>query len=157
LRFVFAAAVLGAASFVVEPAFAAGPFRPFLGSWRGTGEITTQDSRKEPISCRATYEGDDEQSLTISLVCASDAFRINIESSVTEEGGALRGEWRETTRGVQGDISGQIGRGDFEGQVTAGGVNVGISIRVSGRRQAVSIRPSAGDFRGVDIVLSKAK
>ena len=40
----------------VEPAFAAGPFRPFLGSWRGTGEITSQDGRKEPISCRATYE-----------------------------------------------------------------------------------------------------
>ena len=157
LRVVSAAAVLGAASVVVEPAFAAGPFRPFLGSWRGTGEITTQDSRKEPISCRATYEGDDEQSLTISLVCASDAFRINIESNVTEEGGALRGEWRETTRGVQGDVSGQIGRGDFEGQVTAGGVTVGMSIRVSGRRQAVSIRPSAGDIQGVDIVLSKAK
>ena len=157
LRVVLTAAVLGAAATVVEPAFAAGPFRPFLGSWRGTGEITTQDSRKEPISCRATYEGDDEQSLNITLVCASDAFRINIESNVTEEEGALRGQWRETTRGVQGDVSGQIGRGDFEGQVNAGGVSVGMSIRVSGRKQAVSIRPSAGDIRGVDIVLSRTR
>jgi len=157
LRAVVAAAILGSAATVIDPAFAAGPFRPFLGSWSGRGEITTQDNRREPISCRATYDGDDEQSLSITLVCASDAFRINIESNVTEEEGALRGQWRETTRGVQGDVSGQIGRGDFEGQVTAGGVTVGMSIRVSGRKQAVSIRPSAGDIRGVDIVLSKAK
>jgi len=158
LRVVLTAAVLGAAATVVEPAFAAGPFRPFLGSWRGTGELTTQDSRKEPISCRATYDdGGDEQSLNITLVCASDAFRINIESSVTEDQGALRGQWRETTRGVQGDVSGQIGRGDFEGQVSAGGVSVGMSIRVSGRRQAVYIRPSAGDIRAVDIVLSRTR
>jgi hypothetical protein len=157
LRVVVAAAVLGAAATVAEPAFAAGPFRPFLGNWRGTGEITTQDSRKEPISCRATYEGDDEQSLTISLVCASDAFRINIESNVTAEEGALRGQWRETTRGVQGDLSGQVGRGDFEGQVTGPGFTASMSIRVSGRKQAVYIRPSAGDIRGVDIVLSRVK
>src|SRR5580658_69186 len=79
------------------PALAAGPFRPFLGSWQGSGAITTQDGRREPISCRATYEGDDgDRSLTQSLVCASDSFRLNIQSSATAEGGRLQGQWQET-------------------------------------------------------------
>jgi hypothetical protein len=146
------------AVFAADPAYAAGPFRPFLGSWRGTGEITSFDGRREPISCRATYEGGDgDRSLSQTLVCASDAFRLNIESSAVAEGGGLRGEWRETTRGVQGTLSGSIGGGDFEGEVDGGGFTARISLRVNGRKQAVYIRPSAGDIKGVDIVLTRSR
>jgi hypothetical protein len=156
---VVAAAGLSAAlaSSTADPASAAGPLRPFLGSWRGTGEITATDGRREPISCRATYESDDEQSLSQVLVCASDAFRLNIEFNAVAEGGGLRGEWRETTRGVQGTLSGQIGGGDFEGQVDGGSFTARISLHVAGRKQAVYIRPSAGDIRGVDIVLTRSR
>ncbi len=143
---------------VADPAFSAGPFHPFLGSWRGTGQITGSDGRREPISCRATYEGsEDDTSLSQSLVCASDAFRLNIESSVSADDGNLRGEWRETTRGVQGTLSGQIGGGDFEGQVDGGGFTAQISLRSNGRKQAVYIRPSAGDIHDVNIVLTRTR
>jgi hypothetical protein len=140
------------------PSLAAGPFRPFLGSWQGAGAITTQDGRREPISCRATYEGaDGDQSLTQSLVCASDSFRLNIECSATAEGGQLQGQWQETTRGVQGSLTGQIGGGDFEGMVSGPGFTAQISIRAGGRRQVVHIAPSAGDIRSVDISLAKRR
>jgi hypothetical protein len=155
-----AAAGLGAALAVsaADSASSAGPFRPFLGSWRGTGRITSTDGRAEPISCRATYEGSDgDTSLNQALVCASDSFRLNIESNATADGGSLRGEWRETTRGVQGTLSGQIGGGDFEGQVDGGGFTAQISLRSNGRKQAVYIRPSAGDIRDVNIVLTKSR
>jgi hypothetical protein len=140
------------------PASAAGPFRAFIGSWQGAGAITTQDGRREPISCRATYEGGDgDQSLTQSLVCASDSFRLNIQSNATAEGGQLQGQWQETTRNVQGALSGQIVSGDFEGQVSGPGFTAQISIRAGGRRQVVHIAPSAGDIQSVDISLSKRK
>ena len=140
------------------PVSAAGPFRPFLGSWQGVGKITTQDGRREPISCRATYEGGDgDQSLTQSLVCASDSFRLNIQSSATAEGGQLQGQWQETTRNVQGALTGQIASGDFEGQVSGPGFTAQISIRAGGRRQVVHIAPSAGDIQSVDISLSKRR
>jgi hypothetical protein len=143
---------------VADSALAAGPFHPFIGSWRGGGKITSKDGRQEPITWRATYEGEDgDRSLIQSLVCASDAFRLSIESSAVAEGGALRGEWRETTRNVRGKMSGEIDHGDFQGQVSGFGFTAQISIRASGHRQAVSIRPSAGDIRGVDIVMTRAK
>ena len=140
------------------PALAAGPFRPFLGSWQGSGAITTNDGRREPIGCRATYEGGDgDQSLTQSLVCASDSFRLNIQSSASAQGGQLQGQWQETTRNVQGALTGEIASGDFEGTVSGPGFTAQISIRAGGRRQVVHIAPSAGDIRSVDISLSKRK
>ena len=142
----------------VSFAASAGPFRPFLGNWQGSGSITSSDDRREPITCRATYQnGDDDSSLTQSLVCASDSFRLNIETNATAADGQLQGQWQETTRGVQGQLSGQIGRGDFEGTVTGAGFTAQISIRAAGKRQEVHIQPSAGDIRSVDISLSKRK
>jgi hypothetical protein len=161
-RFQIVAAAAGLATALAAcaaaPAYAAGPFRPFLGAWSGSGEITSMDGRKEPIRCRATYEGGDgDRSLTQSLVCASDAFRVNIESNVTAEGGNLRGEWRETTRGVQGTLSGSIGGGDFEGEVQGAGFTARVSLRSNGKRQAVYIRPSAGDIQSVNVTLSRTR
>ena len=136
----------------------AGPFRPFLGSWRGAGEITSSNGEREPLTCRAAYDSEDEdQSLTQTLVCASDSFRINVVSNVTLNGTSLQGQWRETTRDVQGDLSGELTRGDFEGTVSGGGFNVQISIRSNGRRQVVHIQPSAGDIQSVDISLNRQK
>ena len=152
--------VLAAAAFAfsVGSASAAGPFRPFAGSWQGSGRITSTNGQNEPINCRATYDvGDGDTSLNQTLVCASDSFRLNIESNVTANGDQLQGQWRETTRGVQGDLSGQVGGGDFEGTVSGPGFTAQISLRSNGRRQAVHIQPSAGDIQSVDITLARRR
>ena len=136
----------------------AGPFRPFLGAWRGAGEITSSNGQTEPIRCRAIYEGGDEgRSLTQSLVCASDSFRLNIEASATANGSAFQGQWQETTRNVQGSLAGEIARGDLEGIVTGSGFTARISIRAGGRRQVVQIQPSGGDIQSVDISLIRQR
>lgn len=141
-----------------SPALAAGPFRPFLGSWQGVGRIVSSDGRQEPIRCRATYEGaDGDRSLTQSLVCASDSFRLDIQCNAVASDGALQGQWRETTRNVEGSLSGQIKRGDFEGEVSGVGFTAQISLRAEGRRQSVHIQPSAGDVQSVDIVLTRRR
>lgn len=136
----------------------AGPFRPFLGSWYGRGAIRANNGQTESITCRATYEGaDGDQSLEQSLVCASDTYRLNIESSATAEGSELQGQWQETTRNVQGQLSGEVARGDFEGMVTGPGFTAQISLRARGRKQTVHIAPSAGDIQSVDIVLTRRR
>jgi hypothetical protein len=141
-----------------DPASAAsaGPFRPFIGDWRGAGRITTNNGQSERISCRATYFGSDgDQSLTQSLVCASDSYRFDVESSAVAEGHNLRGQWQETTRNVQGELTGELGNGDLQGTVSGAGFTARISIRTNGRRQAVAIRPSAGDIASVEVSLAR--
>ena len=153
-RLCFAAAL---AAFAATGASAASDtFRPFLGSWQGTGAITSSNGQREPLSCRAAYDGDDS-TLNQSLVCASDSFRLNIQSNISSSGGAVQGTWQETTRSVQGQLSGELRGGDFEGNVSGPGFTAQISLRAAGRRQVVHIQPSAGDVQSVDITLTKRR
>ena len=113
---------------------AGGPFAAFLGSWRGSGQATIKDGHHERISCRAKYSGSDSgQSLTISLVCASDSYRFNVESYVEAQGQNIHGHWEETTRKVQGDLTGRVEGGQFRGTVTGGLFSVDMSIRATER------------------------
>lgn len=134
----------------------AGPFGPFLGSWRGGGKVFASDGHSEHISCRATYTGSGERSsLSQSLVCASDSYRFDIQSYAETTEGALRGNWQETTRNAEGQLSGMLYRGDFEGTVSGPGFTAQISIRSNGRRQVVDIRPSAGGITAIQVSLSR--
>jgi hypothetical protein len=133
-----------------------GPFAKFSGNWRGSGHVVSANGRAEPINCRAHYDvSEGGANLTQSLVCASDSYRVDIRSEVVAEGQSFQGTWQETTRNVSGNLSGQIGDGVFEGTVTGMGFTAGISLRISGRRQTVEIRPSAGDISKIEVALAR--
>ena len=133
-----------------------GPFAPFIGSWRGSGQATIKDGHHERISCRATYSASDSgQSLTISLVCASDSYRFNVESYVEAQGQSIHGHWEETTRKVQGDLTGRVDGGQFKGTVTGGLFSVDMSIRATERAQAVSMVPHGADVTDLEVVLNR--
>ncbi|HZZ61951.1 MAG TPA: hypothetical protein VFE63_12370 [Roseiarcus sp.] len=135
---------------------AGGPFAAFLGSWRGSGQATIKDGHHERIGCRAKYSGSDSgQSLTISLVCASDSYRFNVESYVEAQGQNIHGHWEETTRKVQGDLSGRVEGGQFKGTVTGGLFSVDMSIRATERAQTVSMVPHGADVTDMEIVLNR--
>ena len=131
-------------------------FGQFSGSWRGSGEVIGTDGNHERIICRATYSvGENGGSLSQTLVCASDSYRIDISSYIVADGHSVQGHWQEATRQVQGDLTGQMGDGDFEGGVAGFGFTATISLRASGRRQLVNITPHGGDVAKVNIVLSR--
>jgi hypothetical protein len=133
------------------------PFAKFSGAWRGSGQVVGTDGNHERITCRATYAvSQNGGALSQTLVCASDSYRVDISSYIVAEGRSVRGHWQEATRQVQGDLTGQIVEGDFEGGVAGPGFTAKISLRATGRRQVVNIRPQGGDVAGVDIVLSRA-
>jgi hypothetical protein len=151
-----AAAIFAAVVFQPVDAFA-GPFTPLEGNWTGGGTISMQSGTRERVRCRATYAvspaGD---SLTQTLRCASDSYKFNVDSTVSENGGAISGSWTETTRNATGSVSGQVSGSVIEVLVTGVGFTAGISLATRGTTQAVAIRPSGGtDVVGVSVTLHR--
>ena len=134
-----------------------GPFVAFVGSWRGSGQATIKDGHHERRSRNiAAFRAPQRAwSATISLVCASDSYRFNVESYVEAQGQNIHGHWEETTRKVQGDLTGRVEGGQFRGTVTGGLFSVDMSIRATERAQAVSMVPHGADVTDLEVVLNR--
>jgi hypothetical protein len=133
-----------------------GPFGVFAGSYRGGGVVVGTDGHKERISCRAGGEvTGGGRSLSESMVCASDSYRFDIRTRAVAEGGAVRGDWQETTRGVTGDFTGKVSSGQFSGSVEGGSFSAAFLLRVSGRRLTFLLRPQGADVASVEVALSR--
>jgi len=134
-----------------------GPFASFSGSWKGSGQVVGTDNKHERIACRANYSISEKgDALSQTLVCASDSYRFEISSYVVAEGRSVRGHWQETTRQVQGSLTGEVADGQFEGNVSGPGFTAELSLKAAGRKQLVSIKPQGGDIAKVEIVLIRA-
>ena len=114
------------------------------------------DGNQERITCRARYTVEQNgAALSQSLVCASASYRVDINSFIVADGRSVQGHWQETTRQAQGELTGQVSDGDFEGGVAGPGFTAQISLKAMGRKQAISIKPQGGDVSDVNIVLSR--
>jgi hypothetical protein len=135
-----------------------GPFARFVGSWRGSGQVVGTNGNRERITCRANYSvSENGEALTQTLVCVSDSYRVDISSYIVPDGRSVRGYWQEATRQVQGNLTGQVVDGQFEGSVAGLGFTAEISLRSTGRRQVVNVRPQGGDVADVNVVLSRER
>jgi hypothetical protein len=154
-RLLIATAVLFAAAISpsLSEAQSAGPFAGMAGRWAGGGTVSLDDGSTERIRCRASYavEG---PSMNLSLLCASDAYRFNLEGSVVDEGGRISGNWSESTRNVSGTLQGRGGNGSFEVLASGPGFNANISLATRGNRQSIIMRADS-QFRGATITLSR--
>nr|WP_229160930.1 hypothetical protein [Bradyrhizobium brasilense] len=130
-----------------------GPFAGMAGTWSGAGSVTLDDGSSERIRCRATYHVGGPR-MTMSLTCASDAYKFNLAADVQAEGSVVSGNWSESSRNVSGSLQGRGGGGNFQVVASAPGFNADISMRTSGNKQAVTIRADS-QFRGASITLSK--
>jgi hypothetical protein len=132
------------------------PFEGMAGSWSGGGTITVSGGGKEPLRCRATHTvGQNNTSLSLSIRCASDSFKFELTSNVLENGGEISGDWKETSIGVAGSISGQAAGDRISAVASGGSTTAGISVITTGNRQTVSITPQGAFITGVQIALSK--
>jgi hypothetical protein len=130
-----------------------GPYAGMAGNWSGGGTVTLDDGSNERIRCRATYQVNGAN-MTMSLTCASDAYKFGLGANVVDQGGAITGSWTETTRGVSGSLSGRGGNGNFQVTAVTAGFNANISLRTAGNKQTVSIRADS-QFKAANISLSK--
>jgi hypothetical protein len=154
-RLAIAAAVLFAGSLVNSPGHAqsGGPFGPLAGNWAGGGVITLDDGSKERIRCRAGYAVAGP-TMTMTLTCASDAYKFSLSANVVDQGGAVSGTWSEATRAVSGTLQGRGGAGSFEVVASGPGFNANISLRTAGNKQSINMRTDT-QFRSANIALSK--
>lgn len=154
LRRLIAAAVLFVASFSGSASHAqSGPFAGMAGNWAGGGTVTLDDGSRERIRCRASYAVAGP-SMNMTLTCASDAYKFNLQANVVDQGGAVSGAWSESSRGVAGSLQGRGGGGIFEVIASAAGFNANISLRTAGNKQSIGMRADS-QFRAANISLSK--
>jgi len=119
----------------------AGPFGSLAESWSGSGTINLSDGKREPIRCRASYDVLDEQNkLQLNINCASDSYKFDLRGSATYSGGAITGNWSESTRNAAGTMSGKVEGAGF--QVVAKGpiFTANLSLTTRGDKQSVTIR-----------------
>jgi len=152
-RLAFAAAAFFAASTASGYAQSGGPFAGMAGVWAGGGTVTLDDGSRERLRCRANYAVAGN-TLTMNLTCASDAYRFNLQANVVAEGGAISGNWSESSRNVSGTLEGRGGNGSFQVLASAGGFNANISLSTHGNRQSIVMRADS-QFRGAAISMSR--
>jgi hypothetical protein len=153
-RLLIAAAVLFVTLLSGSAGYAqSGPFAPLAGSWRGGGTLSLDDGSTERVRCRASYAVRGA-SMDMTLTCASDAYKFNLQGDVVSEGGAISGNWSESSRGVSGTLQGRGGNGSFQVIASSAGFNANISLATHGNRQTIVMRTD-GTFRGASISLSR--
>jgi len=130
-----------------------GPYAGMAGNWAGGGTITLDDGSNERIRCRATYQVSGPN-MNMSLTCASDAYKFNLQANVAAQGSEVHGTWSEASRNVSGTLQGRGGGGNFQVVASAAGFNANISLHTSGNKQSVTMRAD-NQFRGANISLSK--
>ena len=151
-RLAFAAAAFFVASTGLGHA-QSGAFAGLAGSWSGGGTITLDDGSRERIRCRATYQVSGPN-MTMTLTCASDAYKFNLLAAVVAQGGEVTGNWSETSRNVGGSIQGRGANGSFQVIAQAAGFSSSISLKTSGSKQQIAMKADS-QFRAANISLSK--
>ena len=155
-----AVVLFAAALFTVAeaPALAAeGPFAGLAGSWSGSGAVSLPNGARERIRCRATYTvGSGGNSLQQSLRCASDSYHFELQSNVNSDGNSISGSWSESTRNLNGRVSGRARGNLINALVEANGFSATITIATNGNRQSVSIRSLSHELAGAAISLNRS-
>jgi hypothetical protein len=135
------------------PASAA-QFNQFVGNWAGSGTITIRDGARERLRCRVRFTGGNNE-LSLSLRCASDSYKFELQSDITADGNNISGSWNELTRHVYGTISGRTTGNRIDASAVAAGFTASISLFARGNSQQVSIRAPGSEISEVAISLSR--
>lgn len=152
-RLIAAAVLFGTVAYSAPGHAQSGPFAGMAGTWRGGGTVSLDDGSTERIRCRASYAASGRR-MNLTLTCASDAYRFELQGQVVAEGSAISGTWSESSRGISGVLQGRGGGGNFQLAAAAAGFNANIALTTRGNRQSVSIRADS-QFRGANISLTR--
>jgi hypothetical protein len=145
----FTTAVLAAALAFAGPAPAqrSGPFSGLAGSWAGGGSIAIGNGTTERIRCRAEYQvAGSGSTVGLELRCASDSYRFELQGNVRYQGGEVRGDWSEKTRGAAGLVSGRIKGDQIEVRVEGPNFVALLSLITRGDKQSISIKAPSGSW-----------
>jgi hypothetical protein len=135
----------------------AGPFSGMEGSWSGAGALSKSDGSRESLRCRAEYRVEqDGDVLNLHIRCASDSYNFDLSGYAANRGGAISGQWSETTLNSSGTLSGRVAGGHLRAQAIGNNFSAGLSMTTgSSRQQSVTIEPQATDVTRVSLTLRR--
>ncbi|MGA2124750.1 MAG: hypothetical protein ABSG76_01230 [Xanthobacteraceae bacterium] len=140
---------------VASPAHSqSGPFEPLAGAWSGTGIVKLTEGGSERIKCRALYELGDRSTVALRLTCASDTYKIVLSGTMQDHDGAITGAWSESTRKVDGMLSGHVHDNRIVVK-TSGVIPATLTLTTAGARQSALLQPEGAKVRSVSITLTR--
>jgi hypothetical protein len=149
------AGFLAFAALPAEGLASSSPFPAMAGNWSGAGVITMASGSKERIRCRANYVvGGSGSNLDLTLRCASDSYKFELQSNVAHNNGAVSGTWAETTRHVGGNLEGSA-RGNHISVRVSGVLSAMLGMSTSANQQQISIQSPGNEMSSVAISLSR--
>jgi hypothetical protein len=132
------------------------PFAPLIGWWKGEGRLGFQEGQTENVSCRATYgNGDSANTLEQNIRCASSSGKVEIESTIINDGGKLSGTWTERIYNLAGDLSGAITERGYRVSVAGSELSAEMEIIAKNGMQVIEIKFNGNALRGLTLVLKK--
>ena len=135
---------------------AASPFAGLAGAWNGSGRIEMQSGTSERIRCRARYSVSQAGDVLVQgLRCASDSYKVDVNSTSQSDRGSLSGTWTELTRNVSGTLSGRASGGSIQARVTGLGFSAGLTVNTTGNSQSVTIIPEGNEVRSVAVTMKR--
>src|SRR5215207_5895493 len=132
-------------------------FAGLSGSWSGSGTVRLQNGTTERLRCDASYKlAPSGGTLRQDLRCKSDSYKVDLKTTVINQGGAISGTWVESVKSVEGRISGQATPGQIRARAQAPGITVTLSVATKGDQQTISLRSQGDDSTQVSIVLRRS-
>ena len=134
---------------------AEGPFAGLAGTWSGPGNITVSGNR-ERLRCRANYNvSNNGSTVDLSIRCASDSYKFDLQGGVNYTNGAVSGTWSESAHGAAGTISGTVRDGRIQVSATGPYFSALLSMNTRGNTQSISLNSPGSQISSVTISLSK--
>lgn len=157
LLFIFTMIFVGVATSPVPlGAQQASPFAALAGRWTGEGRLGLKASPAETVKCRATYfltDGKDE--LKQNIRCATAGGSIEVQSQIENAAGVLSGHWKETTRNLEGDLTGAVKPNGLRIVVKGGDLTANMDILVRDNKQVVEIQFINSALVGLSLLMTK--
>lgn len=145
------AAPLGGARAADGPALANLP-----GLWIGEGRLGFKDGQIETVTCRATYFAEPDAShLRQTIRCASPSGKIELKSTLAENGGQLSGSWKEEMYNLEGVLSGNVTARGLHVVVKGQDLDANMEVVVKDRRQIVEIQFHNTRLVGLTLILNR--
>src|ERR1700686_1818281 len=122
--------------FAAAPAYAEQSFDSVAGSWSGSGTMKPPDGPRERVRCKIDYAPKNAgQSVKMEVRCASDAYKMNLNANIDQNGTELSGNWFESQYRQGGKVSGQNANGVIEARVEGQTITALLTVNTKGNRQ----------------------
>jgi hypothetical protein len=119
------------------PAYAEQSFDNVAGSWSGSGSMKPSDGPRERVRCKVDYIVKNAgQSVKMNVRCASDAYKMDLNANIDENGTALSGNWFESQYRQGGKVSGQNVNGLIEAKVESDTITALLTVHTKGNHQS---------------------